>query len=202
MSQALAIRVDGSDKQNPLVNFLCLDGGAYFVVSESCGTENAHCHGVIHTNKKTPAFRMALKRFLGITGNGAYSVAEVRDLAKYCRYMCKGTSADVGPVVVSAYGMEYANADWQRGQHAAFWADAAAAGRKRKLENIMDVVYEECTTQGVEWHQRDRIAKIYINQLVERNRPINVFSAKSAINLIQVKLCPDDSALDNLVSTV
>lgn len=201
MSNIVAIRVDGDSYREKLRDFLTSDGGA-LLVRETVDGQNPHYHAVLHSDRKIPAIRMALKRALGLNGNGDYSVAEVRDLDKYLRYMLKGASADVGPEVIAAVGIQYQDPNWQRGQHAAFWADASAERRKRKLEPIMDAVYGICVAEGIEWHQRDKICKIYIKGLVERNRPINVFSAKSAINLIQVKLCPDDAALDNLVASV
>lgn len=201
MATVVAIRVDGDSYRDKLRDFLSSDGGS-LCVRETVDGDNPHYHAVLHSERKVPAIRMALKRALGLNGNGDYSVAEVRDLPKYLRYMMKGACAEVGPEVIMAVGMEYGNADWQRGQHAAFWADASADRRKRKLEPIMEATYKTCLDEGVSYDQRDRIAKIYIRGLIDRDRPINIFSAKSAINLLQCKLCPDDSALDNLVASV
>lgn len=197
----VAIRVDGDSHREKLRDFLSSDGAA-LLVRETVDGENPHYHAVLHSDRKVAAIRMALKRALGVGGNGEYSVAEVRDLDKYQRYMLKGPSADVMPEVIMAVGIQYMDAEWQKARHDAYWQEAASLGRKRKLEPLMDVVYRECTAAGVEWHQRDRIAKIYIKELVERSKPINIFSAKSAINLLQCKLCPDEAALDNLCSAV
>lgn len=197
----VAIRVDGDQYVQQLRDFLTSDGAA-LCVRETVEGENPHYHAVLHSDRKVPAIRMALKRMLGITGNGQYSLSDVRDLAKYQRYMMKGPSANVLPEIVVAVGIQYQDADWRRDQHDAFWEEAEQLTKKRKLEPIMDYTYRECTTQGVQWHQRERIGKIYISELISRNKPINTFAAKSAINLLQCRLCPDDSALDNLVSSI
>lgn len=197
----VAIRVDGDNHREKLRDF-CSSDGAALVVRETVSGENPHYHAILHSDRKVAAIRMALKRSLGVGGNGDYSVAEVRDLDKYQRYMMKGPSADVMPEVILAVGIQYADAAWQQAKHDGYWQEAAAMGRKRKLEPIVDVVYRECTATGVEWHQRDRIAKIYIKELVDRSKPINLFAAKSSINLIQCKLCPDEAALDNLCSAL
>lgn len=197
----VAIRVDGDQYRDRLRDFLTSDGGS-LCVRETVDGENPHYHAVLHSERKIQAIRMALKRTLGVAGNGDYSCAEVRDLEKYQRYIMKGPSADVMPEIVVTHGLEYGDVEWQQATHDAFWEEAAAMSKKRKLEPIMEYTYRECTAQGVAYHQRERIAKIYIRELISRNKPINTFAAKSAINLIQCKLCPDDSALDNLVSSV
>lgn len=197
----VAIRVDGDNYAQQLRDFLTSDGAA-LCVRETVEGENPHYHAVLHSDRKVPAIRMALKRMLGITGNGQYSLAEVRDLDKYQRYMMKGPSADVMPEIIAAVGIQYQDNDWRQDKHDAFWEEAAQLTKKRKLEPIMDYTYRECTANSVQWHQRERIAKIYISELIARNKPINTFAAKSAINLLQCKLCPDDSALDNIVSSV
>lgn len=197
----VAIRVDGDAYREKLRDF-CSGHGACLLVRETVDGSNPHFHAVLHSDRKVPAIRMALKRALAVGGNGEYSVAEVRDLDKYQRYIMKGESASVFPQVVMAVGMQYQDPTWQQSTHGAYWAESLALGRKRKLEPVMDVVYAECTTGGVEWHQRDKISKIYIKELVARSKPINLFSIKSYINLLQCKLCPDDTALDNLCSAV
>lgn len=199
----VAIRVDGDQYVQKLKDFLTSDGAA-LCVRETVEGENPHYHAVLHSTRKVPAIRMALKRALGIDagGNGVYSLAEVRDLDKYQRYMLKGPSLEVMPDVVVAVGIQYQDTDWRQAKHDAFWEEAEQLSRKRKAEPLMDVVFRECTTTGVEWHMRDKIAKIYIKELISRNKAINCFAAKSAINLLQCKLCPDESALDNLVSSI
>lgn len=197
----VAIRVDGQSHEE-LVQFLTADGGSYLVVKELEGS-NPHYHVVLHSTRKLPAIRTALKRAMpSLRGNGSYSVTAVRDLAKYQRYMMKGDSKEVMPQVVASYGMAYSDLSWQEEMHDAYWAEAEDLKRKRSKAPIQSSIYEQCTAEGVEWHQREKIARIYIKELVSRDKPINIFSLRSQINLIQVKLCPDDSAIDNLVSSI
>lgn len=197
----VAIRVDSTDHEE-LVCFLKADGGSYLAVKELEGS-NPHYHVVLHTARKLPAVRTALKRAMpGLKGNGSYSVSAVRDLGKYQRYMMKGDSREVQPHVVASYGMMYSDQSWQEETHDAYWDEAEQINRKRKREPLMDSVFQQCTAAGLEWHQRDRIARIYIKELISRDKAINTFALKSQINLIQCKLCPDDSALENLVSTI
>lgn len=202
MSETIvAIRVDGDQYRDQLRDFLTSDG-ASLCVRETVEGENPHYHAVLHSQRKIAAIRMALKRMLGVGGNGDYSMSEVRDLDKYQRYMLKGPSAGVMPEIVVTVGIQYQDAEWRQEKHDAFWEEAEQLTKKRKLEPIMDHTYRECTEAGVQWHQRERIAKIYITELISRNKPINCFAAKSAINLLQCKLCPDESALDNIVSSI
>ena len=197
----VAIRVDAADATE-LICFLTADGGSYLAVKELEGS-NPHYHVVLHTARKLPAVRTALKRAMpALKGNGSYSVSQVRDLSKYQRYMMKGESREVQPHVAAAHGMEYGSAQWQEEMHDAYWDEAEQLNRKRKREPVIDSVYQQCTAAGLSWDQRDKIARIYIKELISRDKPINTFALKSQINLIQCKLCPDDSALENLVSTV
>lgn len=197
----VAIRVDAVDASE-LIAYLTADGGSYLAVKELEGS-NPHYHVVLHTTRKLPAVRTALKRAMpGLKGNGSYSVSAVRDLPKYQRYMMKGDSREVQAHVVAGHGMEYSSLQWQEETHDAYWDEADSITRKRKSEPLMNSIFAQCTAAGTEWHQRDKIARIYIKELVSRDKAINIFALKSQINLIQIKLCPDDSALENLVSQV
>lgn len=198
-SYVLAIRVDGSD-HGDLVCFLDDDGGAYLVVKE-VAEGNPHYHAVLHTRRKPQAIRVALKRSIpGLNGNGAYSVAEVRDLAKYQRYCMKGDSAGEMAEVVGAYGMMYGDVTWQDEMHAAYWHENDALRAARASGNVMDAVFAACKDAGVSWDNRERIAELYIRELVSREKSINLFSIRSGINLLQVKLCPDDRAITDLAA--
>lgn len=197
----VAIRIDAADHAE-FVSFLAADGGAYLVVKE-LEDSNPHYHAILHSSRKLPAIRTALKRAIPtLSGNGSYSVSAVRDLAKYQRYCMKGVSREVQAHVVAAHGLNYSDPSWQEEIHDSYWDEADQISRKRKREPLMDSVYQQCVASAVQWHQRESIARIYIKELISRDKPINLFALKSQINLIQCKLCPDDSALENLVSAV
>jgi len=201
VSTPVAIRIDGQSASE-LIAFCDKDGGAYFIVKELEGS-NPHFHCVLHSVRKLSAVRTALKRAMpGLNGNGSYSVSAVRDLEKYQRYMSKGESSEVLPVVSGAQGFQYASAEWLQETHDAYWDENGQIMAARKRKHIIETVLLTCKEAKYEWTSRSLIAAAYIKELVSRDKPINIFAAKSAVNLIQVKLCPNDNAIDDLASTI
>lgn len=202
MSQELtiiAIRLDGTDAAR-LVEVLEKDAGAYLVVKEVTDG-NPHFHAVLHTKKKLPAFRAMLKRAMPeLNGNGSYSVSLVRELEKYQRYMLKGDSRALDPEVVAFNGITYSDPEWRAERHDAYWDEADEITRKRKRASVTDDVLSQCKAERVAWDNRARIAEMYIRELVARDKAINLYSVKSAVSLIQAKLCPDDSCIKDLAS--
>lgn len=196
-----AIRIDG-DSATALIEALDKDSGAYLVVKE-LEASNPHFHCVLHSVRKLAAVRAALKRAMPeLNGNGSYSVSLVRDLAKYERYMMKGESVEVMPVVTAAHGMTYASSDWHKEQHDAYWAENALITTARAKRPLVETVLLQCREKQYRWDNREVIAAAYIRELVSRDKPINIFAAKAAVNLIQVKLCPNDNALEDLARNV
>jgi len=197
----IAIRLDGSDATK-LIEQLDKDGGAYLVIKELEST-NPHFHVVLHSVRKLAAVRQSLKRAMPeLNGNGCYSVTLVKDLAKYERYMAKGESDGVLPHVVAAHGLTYTSPDWIRETHDAYWTENAEIGKKRKKAHMVEAVTAACKEAKYNWYDRENIARAYIRELVSRDKPINIFAAKACVNLIQVKLCPDDQALESLARDV
>lgn len=195
----LAIRLDGTDASK-LVDVLTADGGAFLVVKEVAG-DNIHFHGVLHTTKKLPAFRAALKRAMPeLNGNGSYSVSTVRELEKYQRYMLKGDSRAKDAEVIAANGLTYTDAEWRGERHDAYWDENDELSRKRKAGCLMDDVLAACKEQRIAFDNREAISRLYIRGLVERNKAINLYSVKSTVSLIQAKLCPDDSFINELAT--
>lgn len=195
----LAIRLDGGDATK-LVEVLSADGGAFLVVKE-VADNNPHFHGVLHTTKKLPAFRAALKRAMPeLNGNGAYSVSTVRELEKYQRYMLKGESRALDPDVIAYNGITYSDPEWRAERHDAYWDENDEITRKRKAGSIMDDVMAACKEKRIAFDNREAIAKLYITELVQRNKAINLYSVKSSVSLIQAKLCPDDSFISELAT--
>lgn len=196
-----AIRLDGNDP-NKLIDVLKADGGAYLVVKEMEGV-NPHYHGVIHTTKKLPAFRAALKRAMPeLNGNKSYSVSGVRELEKYQRYMLKGEARATAPDIVGGYGITYQDQEWLDERHDAFWDEADEITRRRKARPVAEDVLAACRTARINYKDREKIAEMYIRELVDRNKAINLYSVKSSVSLIQAKLCPDDSFIKDLVNYV
>jgi len=196
----LAVRTDGEfvNMRKWLDN---LDASGWCVREYVEGEDNEHWHWYIETKLKAASFRVELKRKApGLKGNGSYSVAEVRDEQKYLQYMAKGPSKEI-----------MCEVDWTKGLrwtdekiielHDAYW-EVNAKIKKRKAGSIADHVIDICKEQRVEWSDRRTIAKEYIKELVAQSKPINLFSMKANVNLIQVKLCPNDDAIDELAAQV
>jgi len=193
----LAIRVDAVDS-TALLGVLSADGGAYLVVKE-LEDSNPHFHCYLRTARKLPAVRAALKRAMPeLNGNGSYSVSQCRDVERYLRYMLKGPSATEMAEVVAANGLEYQSDEWQQAQHLAYWDENEMLGRRRKLLPVAEAVLQACKDAKLDWSARERIAELYIRELVSRDKAINLFSVRSNVSLLQCKLCPDDSAIKDL----
>lgn len=193
----IAIRIDGTDSE-PVARFLDADGGSYLVVREK-EEDNPHFHVYLRTARKISAIRTAFKRaFPELKGNGSFSIAQCRDVEKYVRYMLKGDSDVELPNVCLANGIQFTDPDWVKEQHAAYWAVNEEINRRRKLLPVAEVVLAEAKKLGLKWDAVESIGKIYIKELVARDKAINIFSVKSHVALIQVKLCPNDEAIDFL----
>lgn len=161
-----------------------------------------HWHFFVETKTKPQPFRVALVRAVpDLKGNGAYSVAECRDVEKYLRYMAKGDEAAVPPEVVWKVGPMWTPEKIDE-LHEAYWQENRELKRRRKEGSVIDAVIDVCKEKRLAWEDRSYIAEEYIKELVSRNKVINIYSVKSAVNLIQVKLCPDDSAIKNLAAQV
>lgn len=159
--------------------------------------DNEHWHWYLETDLKIQALRNELNRKIPeLKGNGAYSLTLVKDLAKYNRYMAKGESANHEPEVAWRNGMRW-NDDYIHDLHELFWEENAKL-KKRKVGTSVDAAIDTCKGLEILWHERVKIAEVYIKELVSRSKPISTFSVKSAVNVISVKLCPDDEAIKNI----
>lgn len=194
-----AIRLDGHEHHS-FLEYLDSTGGAYFIVREG-HVDNPHMHAVVFSEKTLAAFRSKFVRQVlgGAHGNGAYSITKVKDLDKYERYMCKGASSAEAPDVVAVNGIKY-SWEWIHDTHERYWATNEELHAKRAKLSVCDAVLAACRDAGLEWRSRERIAELYIRELVARDKVINIFALKSAINLIQIKLCPDDTAITDLAA--
>lgn len=162
---------------------------------------NEHWHFHLETLIKPSSFRVLLKRGVpGLQGNGCYSVSEVKDVDKYLRYICKGDGPQLLPEVSWKLGPLWTDERIEE-LHTEYW-EANAAMKKRRTESVSDVVIDRCKELGVAWDDRTAIAEEYIKELVERSKPVNIYSVRSNVNLIQIKLCPDESAIRMLASQV
>lgn len=189
-----ALRID---KEFPAVSsFLSEKGVSGWGVRETAG-DNEHWHFFLETKIKMSSMRVLLKRAVpSLSGNGAYSISDVKDVEKYQRYMAKGECAEKEPEVAWRHGLLWTDEKISE-LHEEYWM-ANRASKKRREVGVMDFVLDLCRDNGTAWDDRGAIAEEYIKELVARNKPINLFSVKSAVNLIQVKLCPTDDAIKML----
>ena len=105
---------------------------------------------------------------------------------------------DVMPLVAAAHGMQHTDPEWQKAKHDEYWEVNEEISRRRKLLPVGEVVLAACKQKGIKWDDVESIGKVYIKELVARDKAINIFSVKSHVALIQVKLCPTDAAIEVL----
>ena len=189
----IALRVD---KELPAVlDFIGERGCGGFGVRE-VSNGNEHWHFLLETDKfrNIQSFRVTLTRVIpNLKGNAAYSATTVDDVEKYERYMCKGNSEGESPEIAWRNSLKYI--DDKIGElHAAYWKENMKL-KKRKVGSVIDYIVDECKREGVEWKDRDKIAVKYVSEIAKRAKPFNQFAARSAVNAIQLQLCPDDSAI-------
>lgn len=194
----LAVRIDKELSETK--TFFESKNLAGFGVRE-CAGDNEHWHFYVETMIKPASLRVMLKRACpGLVGNGGYSVSDVRDVDKYLRYIAKGESSGVMPEVVYQCGLLYTTEKIEE-LHEEYWTENKQL-KKRRTTGVMDHVLDLCRDAQIAWDDRTAIAEEYIKELVARNKPINIYSVKSCINLIQVKLCPTDDAVKQLCQQI
>lgn len=200
-----AVRLDGTDASSMIECLSLL--GSYLIVRETVDGDNPHFHALLTSSKDIKAVRNKFVRTVkpppGVKGNGFYSLTKVADFEKYCRYICKGEDEDTMPEVVAHQGVMFTE-DWIHDHHVEYWdvhEQLSKRARDAKV-SVFEVVLQRCVVLGVRWDQDVKIAREYIKELSLRNKFINSHSVRSAVNLIKVRLCPDDSAIDALAQIV
>lgn len=202
-SHVYAIRIDGDEQVYGLIEFLEADGGAHLAVRETVEGGNPHGHAILRSHRNIATLRAALRRFFpDLVGNRAYSLALVKDIDRYERYMLKGDSASSPPEVIAAYGFQYGDLAWQDNQHAAYWEEHQATEARRRTLPLVEFVLNACKDANIQWHDKHAIAVVYIREAVARKKSINTFAVRAQVNLIQCQLCPDDQAIQDLASAV
>lgn len=189
-----AIRVDA-------VDFIYGDWlssqGSWWAVKE-LEDNNPHFHIYLRSDKKISAIRADFKRkFPDLKGNGKYSITVCRDPESYAKYMAKGGSVEQEPEVVGRYGLEYSD-EWISDQHEAYWERNRQLTVARRKVNICDAIVAICKEENVKWDDRKLICEKYIRECGARNRAFSLYSVRSVVNLVSLKLCPNDEALEAL----
>lgn len=175
-----------------------IDSKAYggWAVREISSGENEHWHWLIEADvRNVQAFRVALTRAVeSLKGNGAYSASVVKDLEKYERYMAKGEAHGVLPEIAWRNSLKYDD-DKVAELHEEYWSEHAKL-KKRKAGSMIDHVVDEAKRQNVEWKNREKLGALYVEEVVRRARPLNIFAARAAVNTIQCLLCGNEEAVE------
>lgn len=200
LGAALRVALRTDDCFDGVLAWVDKHGFGGFAVREGDGTDNPHVHWLLFVaNKTLKAVRSLFNRELpDLRGNGKYSMSEVDDLDKYVRYLCKGESDYVLPVVAWRNTLTYDDAKVKE-LHSAYWEENKKIRKKRIRGSAIDAVIDICKDEQIHWNDRRKIAEKYIRMLGEQGRPINLFSMKANINAVQVALCPDDTIVNALV---
>lgn len=195
----IAVRID--KEVDKFVSFLNSKDISGWAVRETVNGANEHVHAYLETLIKPNSLRVLIKRAIPeLAGNGSYSIQDVKDYDKYVRYMAKGESTSLMPQIVWKLGPLW-TVEYIEKLHEEYWTENRTL-KKRRADTVTDYVIDRCKEEGVAWDDRTAIAEMYIKELVERSKAINIYSVKSNVNLIQVKLCPDDSAVRMLAEQV
>ena len=181
--------------------FVDAKGFGGFAVREVAGT-NEHWHWLLEAGvANIQAFRVALTRAVpDLKGNAAYSATLVKELDKYERYLAKGDSEGVNPEIAWRQSIKYDDAKMEE-LHEEYWTENRKL-KKRKAGTAMDETLDECKRDNVAWTEREKISERFLRALVKRNRPVNIFAARSSVNAIQIQLCPDDTAFKQFAEQI
>lgn len=193
-----ALRIDHSLPE--VKAFLDAKNIGGFGVREIAGT-NEHWHFLLETSLTIKQLRPQLLRAVpALTGNGAYSLTECRDVDKYERYMVKGESEGAGFEMIWRNSLKYTD-DKLEELHASYW-QANRQMRKRTAGSVVDHVVDECKRQNIQWNERSKIAEVYIRRQVAHSKPFSKFAAAAVVNVVECLLCPDDQAVQNFAGSI
>lgn len=204
MSQKYALRVDviGDGFKDKFGKWVKQFDG-YIVAYEVAG-DNKHVHCILDSAKTLKAVRSDFCRVMTeCVGNKAYSLKVCDDdWEAYMRYICKGESAEVPPVIWFRNGLHYTEeliaAAWGK-----FYVNQAAVladAKKRKAVEALSAVQlveRECKRMGIKGFDREGIARVYLRLWKDARKPINVFAGRAVVNTVSLVL--DGARDDDLV---
>jgi len=198
MAYRFALRTDKEFEK--VRDFIVARGISGWCVREVAGEANEHYHWYLETDLKIQALRIALVRAVPeLRGNAGYSLSDVKDAEKYLRYMAKGESEGSGVSAAWRHGLVYTDEKLEE-LHEEYWTENRRL-KKRKVGLVSDAVIDQCKAAAVPWSNRRKVTELYIRELISRDKPINLFQLKAAVNLVVCKLCPNDDALEELLNS-
>lgn len=200
----LAMRIDDKDGALQAVKsyLSCSKIGGFGVCEVE--PDNTHYHFLLEgfeDKKDVQAFRVGLTRKCTmLKGNGSYSISIVKDLDKYERYIAKGGCQAEAPQIVWRQSLKYTD-DKLAELHEAYWMENRKL-KKRQCGSMVDYVVDEAKRRCVSWSDRTALNMIYIDEMEQRSKPLNIFAGKAVINMVQIKLCPNDDAKRSFAETM
>lgn len=206
----VAIRVDIKDgTKDLLARWLPKVAEGFLVCYEEAG-ENKHVHGILECGtRKITAIRQCFRRdFEGYSGNGSYSIKVCDDNWRaFIRYICKGLSKDVPPVIWFKQGLDYTDEAIRRA-HEDFYVsqravvESAERRSRIKKENLVEEIEKECKKRCIKGYDRVEIAKIYLNMFRDARKGVNLFAAKAVVNTVSMLLDGGDDAREGLARSI
>lgn len=144
---------------------------------------NDHWHALMWSDKKIPALRMDFRKNNPIiTGNGAYSLTEIKKktdddpVEAYERYMCHGKELGDPVNVVSAFGAKYTES-WFKDQNTAYYAKQKEfkkkENKKSETKSLVNDLLKEVEAAGLS-DRRDIVNKL-IQMYKKERRPMNTY---------------------------
>lgn len=204
-----AIRVDCVPGLQAKLSKWCSEVGTGFICAYEKEGDNEHVHLILDSVKDVKQLRNSFtKKFPECTGNKGYSLKVCNDdFAAYIRYICKGASVDVGPVIWFHQGLDYGVCAIAEA-HEMYWVNNASLqenSRKRaKVEgsSIVDQVEAEAKRLGYKGTDRVEVARIYIRLFKDARKGINVFAARAVVNTVCCLLDRGDTAQELLAAKI
>lgn len=197
-----AIRIDVTDAlKKRISDWLSGNGNGFICVKEVSG-DNHHVHIILDSVKSIKQLRSSFTRaFPECVGNKSYSLKLCDDdYDAYIRYICKGESKEIPPVVWCKQGLHY-TAEHIELAHGKYWVnnDALIENAKKRArvekESIVEQVEKAAKKADLKGYERVEVAKIYIRMFRDARKGINVFAARAVVNTVCCILdgCAEDA---------
>lgn len=192
MEYALRVHEVGEDIREKVVKYVSDTQGSVFLVREYMAAR-PHYQAYIRCEVKLDALRKRFKnQFPEIKGNKFYSLAVVTKPTEYLRYLCKGSDKDSLPDVVHHCGLVQLDIP---SEHKLYWEANECLknkSRTKKLGLFEQLVEFSKTLDPNRDDVRFKLSEKYVYLCHEIDKPINLFYAKSVINLISSKVSPQE----------
>lgn len=160
--------------------------------------ENEHWHWFLRSDTKIASLRELLRRAVPeLKGNGGYSLKDCPEPDRYLQYICKGSGRGRFPEVSWSYGLDLDANKY----HDAYWEENQERKRSRKL-SVSEKVLAAAKESNCAWDDVRQLCQLYIRQLRTEKKSVNLFAVKAAVRGLQLQLCTDDQAVDELAAQV